>query len=94
MKDDRYQHSSRFTKVVRWLTWKPLYAAIASFRVLGWLLTGAKPWTIKFDDGFQFTYNRRQTGTLIYVTTYRIAEVKMKYYYTTDEMLFSFRGEK
>ena len=70
----------------RWLRWRPLYIVIGLFHILWWCALGAQ-----IPDGMFMT---RWSMLKSAMRGWKgIAQYKMGYYYTTDEMLQYFRGE-
>lgn len=92
MTDDRYQNQNFIVRAYRWLRWKPAYAILASYRVARWALRGCKPitWDTPDEDGWPVE-TRRSTLECIWGTTMGTASIRMKHYYTLEEVLGDLR---
>lgn len=86
---NRYQNQTRIVKILRWLRWTPYYSLLAFWATCRWILSGAR---IPFDEDWcQSRWNYLQHIWLCYQA---LAQTKMLYYYTLDEMLNDCRGQK
>jgi hypothetical protein len=98
--DDRYQFQPWYIKAKRWLQWRPLYLARTGWHVLGWIVRGARPvsWTPAkdADTGEEipgYTETRRETFGHIIGINRSMAQMKMRHYFTADEVLEDLRAK-
>jgi|WetSurMetagenome_2_1015567.scaffolds.fasta_scaffold02484_16 hypothetical protein len=82
-KDDRYQFQPWYIKVYRRIRWYLPHAIVTSYRLFLWLLQGAKiPECEK--DWFKSRYHYAKH---LWIMCSSLAHMKMKYYYTLDEVI-------
>jgi hypothetical protein len=85
--DDRYQFQSWPVRVYRWLRWKPLYATIAAWHVLRWLAAGAPRIDMGSDECGEWLLSRWESCKHVWNVSCARAEMKMKHYWTLDEVM-------
>jgi hypothetical protein len=86
--DDRYQCQSRLVRVYRWLRWYPAYCLLACYIIVKWFITyrGKLP-----AEEREWFLNRSEYVRHLWRLVTSLAHMKMKYYYTLEEVMDSCR---
>lgn len=87
MSDDRYQHQPYLERCRRWWRHMPLGYCRTAWSVARWVLAGCRPISFTRDDGTVVVFGRAATLRSVWRGGLTDAEVRMKRYYTLDEVL-------
>jgi len=83
-----YQCKPFYHRWALWLRYMPLAYFAGVTNLIGWVLTGAKPFVWESEDGSERAVDSRKvTAELIWTHAIAMPEVEMGHYYTMEQVL-------
>jgi hypothetical protein len=87
--EDRYQFQPWYIKTYRWLRWRPVYGCLALAHIFVWWFIDGK---IPVEEQGWFV-NKWQFVKFLWRLSLSDASMKMKHYYTMDEVITELRSK-
>jgi len=88
--DDRYQYQTRLIRACRWLRWYPAYCLFACYLIVKWFVTYYSQ--VPTSERYWFT-SRIEYARHIWRLVTSAAHLKMKFYYTMEEVITNCRNK-